>query len=157
MLTTTLVPSRTASATAGICTAVNGPAALNDIPARADCADATRGRRRAVQDEVVTPNFGSAKPTTLISSTPIAFSHTNGDVLAITKVNGAANELAIGGNFSTIVQSNGMMVPAINFAVLDATTGNVIYSRRRADQQYVECRQVRARHHQPERHDLHRR
>ena len=112
---------------AGTCTAINGPAALNDIPATADCADVSPAAASTLQAEVVTPNFGSVKPSTLISSTPIPFAHTNGDVLAITKVNGASNELAIGGNFSTITQSNGAQVPAIDFAVLDATTGNVIY------------------------------
>ena len=38
------------------------------------------------------------------------------------------NELAIGGDFTTVTQSNGHVVPAIDFAVLNATTGDVIFA-----------------------------
>jgi putative cell wall-binding protein len=128
MLTTTAGAITTASASTGTCTAVNGPASMNDLPATADCGSGTAATAGAVQDEALSPNFGTAKPTTLISSTPIPFSHTNGDILAVTEINGASNELAIGGNFSTVTQSNGKTVPAIDFAVLNATTGDVIYA-----------------------------
>ena len=127
MLTTTAGAIPAAFASTGTCTAVNGPAALNDLPATADCGSASPAAS-ALQDEALSPNFGSLKPTTLISSTALKFSHTNGDILAITEVSGASNELAIGGNFSIVVQSNGLSVPAIDFAVLNATTGDVIYA-----------------------------
>ena len=128
MLPTTVGAVPAALASAGTCTAVNGPAALNDMPATADCGVAAPVAASGLQSAALSPNFGSTKPTTLISSTPLTFSHTNGDILAVAIVNGASNELAIGGNFSTVVQSNGKSVTAIDFAVLNATTGDVIYS-----------------------------
>src|ERR1019366_2253873 len=128
MLTTTVGAVSTASASTGTCTAVDAPKAMNDLPASADCGVAAPTAVSGLQAAALSPNFGSTSPTTLISSSPLTFSRTNGDILAITKVNGASNELAIGGNFTTVTQSNGTVVPAIDFAVLDETTGNVIYS-----------------------------
>ena len=89
---------------------------------------ATSSANQRLQDEALSANFGSVTPTTVISSTPLTFSHTNGDILAITEVNGVPNELAIGGNFSAVIESNFKSVPANNFAVLNATTGDVIYA-----------------------------
>src|SRR5450755_1556805 len=85
MLTTTAGAITPASASTGTCTAVNGPAALNDLPATADCGVAAPAAASGLQDEALSPNFGSQKPTTLISSTPLPFSHTNGDILAVTE------------------------------------------------------------------------
>ena len=127
LTTTAAAVTATASASTTTCTAVDAPLALNDLPASADCGESTP-TSSVVQDEALSPNFSGVSPTTVISSTPLNFSHTNGDILAITKVNGASNELAIGGNFTDVIQANGTSVPAINFAVLNETTGNVIYS-----------------------------
>src|ERR1019366_2623659 len=87
MLATTAgaISAASASTTTGACTAVNGPAALNDLPATADCgqpAPAVSG----LQAAALSPNFSGVSPTTVISTTPLTFSHTNGDILAITKV-----------------------------------------------------------------------
>ena len=126
MVTTTAGAITPALASTGVCTAVNGPAALNDLPATADCGAAAPAA--VLQDEALSPNFGSQKPTTLISSTPLPFAHTNGDILAVTEINGAPGELAIGGNFSSVTQSNGLTVATNDFAILNSTTGNVIYT-----------------------------
>jgi hypothetical protein len=121
------VSAASASTSTGTCAAVNGPAALNDLPATADCgqpAPAVSG----LQAAALSPNFSGVSPTTVISTTPLTFSHTNGDILAIAKVDGVSNELAIGGNFSVVVEANGTSVPANNFAVLNETTGDVVFS-----------------------------
>src|SRR5450631_2145425 len=119
------ISAASASTATGTCTAVNGPAALNDLPATADCGQAAPAVS-GLQAAALSPNFGSLSPTTVINSPPLTFSRTNGDILAITKVNGASNELAIGGNFTAVVEANGTSVPANNFAVLNATTGDVV-------------------------------
>ena len=126
MLTTTAGAVPAASASTATCTAIDAPRALNDLPASADCGVSATTAVSGLQAAVLSPSFGSAKPTTVISSTPLTFSRTNGDILAMTEVNG--NELAIGGDFTTVTQSNGKVVAAIDFAVLNATTGDVIYS-----------------------------
>ena len=130
MVTTTAgaISPALASTASGTCTAIDAPRALNDLPASADCGATTTAAVSGLQAAALSPNFGSAKPTTVISSTPLTFSHTNGDILAITEVNGASNELAIGGDFTTVTQSDGHVVSAIDFAVLNATTGDVIYA-----------------------------
>ena len=51
---------------------------------------------------------------------------TNGDLLAITKIDGT-NDLAIGGNFSQVYTPDGVAHAATNFAVLDEATGAVLY------------------------------
>ncbi|MCW2522388.1 MAG: hypothetical protein JWO63_723, partial [Frankiales bacterium] len=55
----------------------------------------------AVTAQAVVPAAATIPATTPISETPLAMSTTNGDILAIRKIDGApTNELAIGGNFT---------------------------------------------------------
>ena len=65
-------------------------------------------------------------PTTPISTTPSPFDRTNGDLLAITKIDGT-NDLAFGGNFSLVYTPDGVSHAATNFAVVDEATGAVLY------------------------------
>jgi hypothetical protein len=76
-----------------------------------------------------TQSASAATPTTSISSTPSAFDTTNGDILAIAKVNGAPQaELAIGGNFTSVKTPDGASHAATDFAVLNQATGAVLYA-----------------------------
>jgi hypothetical protein len=70
----------------------------------------------------------SATAITRISVVRAAFSTTNGDILAIAKVSGAAHEIAIGGNFTTVTTRDGKIHAAKNFAVLNDSTGAVLYA-----------------------------
>ena len=73
--------------------------------------------------------IAGASGSTLISSTPLSYSTTNGDILAITKVAGAATPLiAIGGNFTAVVTRDGVSHPVRHFAVLRQDTGAVVYA-----------------------------
>ena len=60
MVTTTAVAITPALASTGVCTAVNGPAALNDLPATADCGVAAPAPR-VLQGAALSPNFGGAE------------------------------------------------------------------------------------------------
>ena len=105
------------------CDAIDAPAAMNPIPASADCGidlTASTSSRAAA---------GPVPPTTTISSTPIAFDTTDGDILTITKVSGAATgEIAIGGNFAHVITPGGTVYAAKNFAVFSESTGAVLYA-----------------------------
>ena len=104
---------------AAACTAIDAPKAMNDLPASADCP--TPGARPTVT-KLVTPQTS----TTPISMTPLSFDRTNGDLLAITKIDGT-NDLAFGGNFSQVYTPDGVAHAATNFAVVDEATGTVLY------------------------------
>jgi hypothetical protein len=110
-----------APSTAAACTAIDAPKAMNDLPASADCP--TPGARPTHVTKLVTPNAAS----TPISMTPLSFDRTNGDLLAITKIDGT-NDLAFGGNFSQVYTPDGVAHAATNFAVVDEATGTVLYS-----------------------------
>jgi hypothetical protein len=110
------------------CTAVDASKAMNDLPASADCATAVpvTGTRAA---PAVRPNTSPVSPTTTISSSPLNFDRTNGDILAITKVAGAATgELAFGGNFTAVITPDGVSHSAKNFAIVSESTGAVLYA-----------------------------
>jgi hypothetical protein len=77
---------------------------------------------------VVEPAF-AATPATSISSTPKAFSTTDGDILAITKVAGLGTAaIAIGGNFHHVITPDGVSHAAAYFAILNESTGAVLYA-----------------------------
>ena len=68
-------------------------------------------------------------PKTTISSTPLAFSRTDGDILAITRVVGlAVPAIAIGGNFRHVITPDGRWHPLRNFAILNERTGALLYA-----------------------------
>jgi hypothetical protein len=116
-----------ASISSTACTAINAPKAMNDLPASADCptAVATKGARVT---QAVSPKITPVSPTTPISG-PLNFDRTNGDILAITKVSGAATgELAFGGNFSAVITPDGVSHGAKNFAIVSESTGAVLYA-----------------------------
>ncbi len=134
-----------APAATATCAAIDAPKAMNDLPASADCP--TPGARPTVT-KLVTPQAA----TTPISMTPLSFDRTNGDLLAITKIDGT-NDLAFGGNFSLVYTPDGVSHAATNFAVVDEATGTVLVRREPAG---GGTRQVRAVDRQPERRHLHR-
>jgi hypothetical protein len=71
----------------------------------------------------------AATPATTISSTPKAFSTTDGDILAITKVVGLSTPaIAIGGNFQHVITPDGVWHAASFFAILNESTGAVLYA-----------------------------
>ncbi|UQX89370.1 hypothetical protein M6D93_05035 [Jatrophihabitans telluris] len=71
---------------------------------------------------------GTVPPTTAIQPA-IPFDQTNGDILAVTKVVGSAVPLiAFGGNFTAVITPDGLSHAATNFAVVDETTGTVVYA-----------------------------
>lgn len=108
------------------CTAHDAPLRLNPIPASNDCDD-TLPRPNAARSATVTPQ--AALLDTTLSSTPLAYSQTNGDILAIAKVAGSAtDEIAIGGNFTAVITPDGVSHTANDFAVLNEMTGAVIYA-----------------------------
>ena len=109
-----------ATTVAAGCPAILAPAGMNPLPANDDCP--TPGARTTKVQTLVTPQAGS----TPISMTPLSFDRTNGDLLAITKIDGT-NDLAIGGNFSLVYTPDGASHAATNFAVLDEATGTVLY------------------------------
>jgi hypothetical protein len=119
----------TAATATNTCTAIDAPAAMNDLPASADCgvtAPVTGGIRA---NALVSAAAKTVAPTTHISSTPTAFDKTNGDILAITKISGAAlGELAFGGNFTSVTTPDGVAHSAKNFAIVNEATGAVLYA-----------------------------
>lgn len=68
----------------------------------------------------------AAVGSTPLSSTPLDYSRTNGDILAVTKV--ATNRIAIGGNFTTVYTADGVAHAAKYFAVLNESTGALVYA-----------------------------
>ncbi len=67
------------------------------------------------------------------ASTPIdgriPWARTNGDILAMTKVEGAGADLiAFGGNFTHVITPDGVSRDATNFAVVDEFTGALVYA-----------------------------
>src|SRR5450432_1289927 len=64
------------------CTAIDAPPGMALLPASDDCP--TPGARPTRVKAAVAP----VAPTTPISLTPLNYDHTNGDLLAITKVDG---------------------------------------------------------------------
>ena len=109
-----------APAATSTCPAILAPSGMNPLPANDDCP--APGARSTKVQTLVTPKAAS----TPISMTPLSFDRTNGDLLAITKV-GGTNDLAIGGNFSLVYTPDGVSHAATNFAVIDETTGAVVY------------------------------
>jgi hypothetical protein len=105
----------------GSCNAIDAPQAMNELPASDDCPSSSASGA---------PDTGSADtlvaPTTVINATPLSFDRTNGDILAITKVNGT-NDLAFGGNFTLVYTPDGVSHAATNFAVVDESSGAVLY------------------------------
>ena len=83
-----LATAAVAAPRAATCNAIDAPKAMNDLPASADCATvaATKGARAT---QAVQPRTSPVSPTTPISG-PLSFDRTNGDILAITKVDGSA-------------------------------------------------------------------
>jgi hypothetical protein len=102
------------------CPAILAPTGMNPLPANDDCP--TPGARTTKVQTLVTPHAAS----TPISTTPLTYDHTNGDLLAITKIDGT-NDLAIGGNFSLVYTPDGVSHAATNFAVIDEASGTVLY------------------------------
>jgi hypothetical protein len=59
----------------------------------------------------------------------LPFAQTDGDILDVTKVQGAARELiAFGGNFTAVATPDGVRHAATNFAVVDELTGALVYA-----------------------------
>jgi hypothetical protein len=113
---------------AATCNAIDASRALNDLPASDDCAVAVATKGASVT-EAVHPNVSPVSPTTTISSTPKSFDRTNGDLLAITKIQGAAvGEIAFGGNFTAVITPDGVSHSAKNFAIVSESTGAVLYA-----------------------------
>src|SRR5450631_325008 len=122
LLSTTVIAASAATTTAGPkCNAIDAPRAMNDMPASADCP--TPGTLHSNLAPLVTP----VQATSPISATPLAFDRTNGDILAITKISGT-NDIALGGNFTAVFTPDGVSHPAVNFAVVDETSGAIIYT-----------------------------
>ena len=112
---------------AASCNVIDASKAMNDLPASADCVTVAATSTRATQ--AVAPKTSPVAPTTVISSSPLNFDKTNGDILAITKIEGAlVGEIAIGGNFTTVSTPDGVAHSAKNFAILSESTGVVLYA-----------------------------
>ena len=107
-------------ATTAACPAILAPAGMNPLPASDDCP--TPGARATKVQTLVTPHAAS----TPISMTPLPFDRTNGDLLAVTKIDGT-NDLAFGGNFSLVYTPDGVSHSATNFAVVDEASGAFLY------------------------------
>ncbi|HEY3924872.1 MAG TPA: fibronectin type III domain-containing protein [Acidothermaceae bacterium] len=120
--TTVLAASAATTAAAVKCNAIDAPKAMNDMPASADCP--TPG---ATLHSNLAPLVTPVQATSPINSTPLAFDRTNGDLLAITKVSGT-NDIAMGGNFTLVYTPDGVSHPAVNFAVVDETSGAILYA-----------------------------
>jgi hypothetical protein len=76
---------------------------------------------------------GAAAPhaTVSISNTPTAvpFAQTNGDVLAVADFSvGGTPEVAFGGDFTTVTTPNKVVHPATNFAVVNETSGDLVFA-----------------------------
>ena len=115
-----------ATTSAPACNAIDAPKAMNDLPASADCNEdlaATGGIHSNALAAAVTP----VAPTSPINATPWPFDRTNGDILAITKIDGT-NNIAFGGNFSLVFTPDGISHPAASFAVVNQATGAMVYA-----------------------------
>ena len=122
LLSTTVIAASAATSTAGsTCSAIDAPRSMNDMPASADCP--TPGALHSSVAPLVTP----VQATSPISATPLAFDRTNGDILAITKISGT-NDIAFGGNFTLVYTPDAVSHPAVNFAVVDETSGAILYA-----------------------------
>ncbi len=122
LLSTTVIAASAATTTAGFtCNAIDAPKSMNDMPMSADCA--TPGALHSNLVPLVTP----VAPTSPIASTPLAFDRTNGDLLAITKISGT-NDIAISGNFTLVYTPDAVSHAAVNFAVVDETSGAIQYA-----------------------------
>jgi hypothetical protein len=108
------------SAATTTCTAIDAPTAMNDLPASADCG--TPGGRTGLARTAA-----AVVSTTPLSTTPLPFDHTNGDILVITKIDGT-NDIAFGGNFSLVYTPDGVSHSTNDFAVVDETTGAIVYT-----------------------------
>jgi hypothetical protein len=108
------------SAATTTCTAIDAPTAMNDLPASADCG--TTGARTGLARTAA-----AVASTTPLSTTPLPFDHTNGDILAITNIDGT-NDIAFGGNFSLVYTPDGVSHSTNDFAVVDETTGAIVYT-----------------------------
>ena len=124
-----LVPAGATAASAAApasaqCTAIDAPQAMNDLPATADCNVGTP--TGGVRSNAVHALAAAVTPTTTIQGTPLPFDRTNGDILAITKIDGT-NNLAFGGNFTQVFTPDGVSHAATDFAIVDEATGAVLY------------------------------
>ena len=107
------------------CQAIDAPTAMNDLPASADC-NLSAPKAGGIRTTVASPLANPVNPTTPIQSTPLPFDRTNGDILAITKIDGT-NDLAFGGNFSLVYTPDGVSHSAVDFAIVDEATGALLY------------------------------
>jgi trimeric autotransporter adhesin len=109
------------------CNVVDASKAMNDLPASADCATTSAASTRSTR--AVRPGTSPVSATTTISGAARSFDRTNGDILAITKIPGAAvGEIAFGGNFSAVITPDGVSHSAKNFAIVSESTGVVVYA-----------------------------
>jgi hypothetical protein len=106
------------SGRAPACNAIDAPKAMNELPASDDCPSSSASGGGAAAAQVA--------PTTLINASPLSFDRTNGDILAITKIAGT-NDLAFGGNFTLVYTPDRVSHAATNFAVVDESSGAVLY------------------------------
>jgi hypothetical protein len=115
----TAAPTAAAISTrAPACDAIDAPPAMSELPASDDCPSPSADGAGSADAQVA--------PTTLINPTPLSFDGTNGDILAITKIDGT-NDLAFGGNFTLVYTPDGVSHAATNFAVVDESSGVVLY------------------------------
>ena len=112
LLSTSVVVAVSASAASSTCNAVDAPKAMNDLPASADCP--TPGSSGGLHANALAPAV-TLIATTQISSTPLNFDRTDGDVLAVTGIDGQSDWLAIGGDFGTvIIPAGALSCPGVN-------------------------------------------
>ena len=81
----------------------------------------------------VSVGVGPPSPVEAAASTPlgarVAWAQTNGDILAITKIEGASRDLIVfGGNFTAVITPDGVSRPARHFAVVDEFSGALVYA-----------------------------
>ena len=81
----------------------------------------------------VSVGAGPAAEVEAAATTPlgarVAWAQTNGDILAITKIEGATRDLiAFGGNFTAVITPDGVSRPARHFAVVDEFSGALVYA-----------------------------
>lgn len=116
-----------AAPAAPVCKVADASLAMNPIPASADCAPTTTHRPLATAALAAAAASLPAGSTAIHGAVP--FDTTNGDILAITKINGAASNLiAFGGNFTAVITPNGVSHPATNLAVVNESTGDLVYA-----------------------------
>jgi hypothetical protein len=89
------------------------------------------GAAEGVSPRVVSaaPRISPVAPSTRLSAVPKAFSTTDGDILAITRIAGLRTPaIAIGGSFRHVITRDGVSHAARNFAILDERTGALLYA-----------------------------